>query len=368
MKAPGCCVAGTIALLLSAVTLPAQAEETLVLEKKYDLGTGRTSEGLDFHDGFLWHTTPDSLHQLNLGSAADIDGDGDYDLQAERTWTLTHSDYSESSVWLDGDLYNFTFADTLGEQSDDIFLLELNDDETYQWQHAGNGEGATNWGSCRDKRNPRELIIYTGHYDNFLYWFDPASGNTVETVEVGGLDEIEDLAMDRYGTVWASSFDTQFYPDLYKIDPDTGAILDSFPGPEQGLSVIDGLAIHSPGDHDIIYVTGKNTRFIWEYRILDTTDAESPGGLVSQALELHPNRPNPFYPVTCISYCVPEETHVRLSIYDVAGKLVTMLVDGRVGAGPHTVAWDAGDAASNVYFYRLQAGGRTMTERMLLLK
>ncbi|MBD3335416.1 MAG: T9SS type A sorting domain-containing protein [Candidatus Eisenbacteria bacterium] len=365
VRTPGCFVLAAIGLLQSALMAPVQSDETLVLQKTYDFGWRRYSEGLDFYNGFLWHTTPDSLYKLDLESAADIDGDGDYDLQAERTWDLTHSNYSESSVWLGGDLYNFTFLDTLDNLSADIFQLDLHDDGTYQWQHAGVGAGASNWGSCRDKRDPGQFIIYTGHYGNFLFWFDPESGNTVLAVEVGGLDAIEDLGMDLEGTVWASSFDAELYPGLHRIEPDTGEILGSFSGPE-GLDVIDGMAIRLVGDHDVIYVTGKNTRFIWEYRILDTTAAGSSGDLVSQGLELRTNRPNPFNSVTRISYFVPEETHVRLSIYNVAGRFVKDLAHGRVGTGVHTVVWDAAETASGVYVCRIQAGDTAIARKMLL--
>ncbi|MFH1754271.1 MAG: T9SS type A sorting domain-containing protein [Candidatus Latescibacterota bacterium] len=363
----GFLVLAAIALFLSVLMPEAQAQWSLTLQHKYDLGSNRSSEGLDFYNGYLWHTTGDSLYKLDPETAIDTDGDGDYDLSAERTWILTHNNYSESSVWFNDELYNFTYWDTLNNLSDDIFKLDLNDDETYQWQIAGVGQSATNWGSCRDKRTPGESIIYTGHYANLLMWFDPYSGNTTQTLEITGLDDIEDLGMDLYETVWASSHDSNLYPGLHRIDPGTGNILATFDGPD-GLGIIDGIAIRSFVDHDVMYVTGKNTRFIWEYRISESTAVGFSGRLVSETLELHPNYPNPFNPVTRISYYVPEHSQVRLNIYDVTGKLVANLVDGVVGAGLHTVTWEAGGAAGNIYFYRLQADETSVTRKMLLLK
>ena len=59
-----------------------------------------------------------------------------------------------------------------------------------------------------------------------------------------------------------------------------------------------------------------------------------------RAVELDQNYPNPFNPTTQIDYYLPATERVTLSVYDVRGKLVTMLVDGVVGYGSHTAEWD----------------------------
>ncbi len=78
--------------------------------------------------------------------------------------------------------------------------------------------------------------------------------------------------------------------------------------------------------------------------------------------------PNPFNPVTRISYSVPTTQHVRIAIYDVAGRLVESLVDEVKGAGEYVLAWDAGRLPSGVYFYRMETGDRTIVRRATLLK
>jgi hypothetical protein len=88
---------------------------------------------------------------------------------------------------------------------------------------------------------------------------------------------------------------------------------------------------------------------------------------------LHQNRPNPFNPGTRISYSVDHDTHVRLAVYDVGGRLIRTLADRTMPAGTHSAEWDGQDGegrpvASGVYFYRLQAGKRTLTRKALLLK
>ncbi|UCG51024.1 MAG: T9SS type A sorting domain-containing protein [Candidatus Latescibacterota bacterium] len=88
---------------------------------------------------------------------------------------------------------------------------------------------------------------------------------------------------------------------------------------------------------------------------------------------LHQNHPNPFNPTTTISFVLPERKTATLVIYDVEGRHVKTLVDNVLDAGLKEVTWDGEDALGNqvstgVYFYRLTAGNRTLTKKMVLLK
>jgi hypothetical protein len=89
--------------------------------------------------------------------------------------------------------------------------------------------------------------------------------------------------------------------------------------------------------------------------------------------DLRQNFPNPFNPTTTIAYDLASGEAVTLAIYDVQGKRVRELVNGRQPAGRHRVEWDGRDGrgqrvASGVYFYRLEAGAYTSTKKMVLLK
>ncbi len=89
--------------------------------------------------------------------------------------------------------------------------------------------------------------------------------------------------------------------------------------------------------------------------------------------ELDQNVPNPFNPTTTIGYAVAHDGHVRLTIYDVSGREVRVLVNERQHADRYRVVWDgrndAGQrAASGVYFYQFVAGKFTQTKKMVLLQ
>ncbi|MFA7331266.1 MAG: T9SS type A sorting domain-containing protein [Candidatus Delongbacteria bacterium] len=87
-----------------------------------------------------------------------------------------------------------------------------------------------------------------------------------------------------------------------------------------------------------------------------------------RAFELRGNHPNPFNPVTTIDYSLSVTTDVRLSVFSLTGERVATLVDGPQAAGAHRVSFDASQLSSGLYLYRLEAEGRTLTGRMLLIK
>lgn len=83
---------------------------------------------------------------------------------------------------------------------------------------------------------------------------------------------------------------------------------------------------------------------------------------------LDQNFPNPFNPVTTISFSLPKASHVFLTVYNTLGQRVAVLVEGQKDAGPHAVTFDATDLASGLYLYRLQAGHHFDTRTLVLLK
>lgn len=80
------------------------------------------------------------------------------------------------------------------------------------------------------------------------------------------------------------------------------------------------------------------------------------------------NYPNPFNPTTTIQYRVDALEQVRSAMYDVLGGEVAILVDTHKEVGSYSVTFDASRLTSGIYFTRLTAGGKTMLQKILLLK
>jgi hypothetical protein len=83
---------------------------------------------------------------------------------------------------------------------------------------------------------------------------------------------------------------------------------------------------------------------------------------------LSQNYPNPFNPSTSIKYSVSSMQYVRLTVYDMLGREVAILVDGERNAGEHSVNFNAEGFSSGTYIYRLQAESFIATKKMVLLK
>ena len=80
------------------------------------------------------------------------------------------------------------------------------------------------------------------------------------------------------------------------------------------------------------------------------------------------NYPNPFNPITTISYSIASPGHVSLSVYNITGQKVATIVNSNMSVGNHSVSFDGSNLASGVYFYRFEAGKFNKTGKMLLVK
>ncbi len=99
------------------------------------------------------------------------------------------------------------------------------------------------------------------------------------------------------------------------------------------------------------------------------------GGGISGAseVELSQNFPNPFNPVTTIRFWLPEQTTVRLVVYNTLGQTVKVLVNDALTGGEYRVQWDGTNengarVPSGIYFYELRAGDWQQIRKMILLR
>ncbi|MCU0411683.1 MAG: lamin tail domain-containing protein, partial [Bacteroidetes bacterium] len=87
-----------------------------------------------------------------------------------------------------------------------------------------------------------------------------------------------------------------------------------------------------------------------------------------EAFELEQNYPNPFNPTTNFGFRIADFGFVRVSVFDLLGREVAVLVDGELMPGRHVVRWDASEMPSGVYVYTMTVGTERHIRRMLLLK
>lgn len=223
-------------------------------------------------------------------------------------------------------------------------------DTLQNWEFAADEitvEGTlVNQGLIRD--NVQTLsIIAAGDVANLGGWENSRvvlNGAEDQDVGAGGGIGVPEFVLD-------SGLDAATYQWFRDGVPIEGEIL-----PELALNTVgeaDYGTYHCEGD-------GEPSR---SFVISEGEIVTAPPAPVAAALVLEQNRPNPFRPSTEIAFRIAEAGPVRLAVYDVAGRKVSVLIDGDLPAGRHVVGWRPDNLARGVFFYRLSAGGREIVRK-----
>ena len=117
---------------------------------------------------------------------------------------------------------------------------------------------------------------------------------------------------------------------------------------------------------DTLHARGKNSMFVAKYSATSLSaepSVEFPSGVVKIL-----NYPNPFRDATTITYSVPAPGRVRLTVYDVLGREMAVLLDEQQSAGLHSVRLDASAWPSGLYLYRLEAGNYSIVKTMTVVR
>ncbi|MCX6138077.1 MAG: CotH kinase family protein [Ignavibacteriales bacterium] len=99
-----------------------------------------------------------------------------------------------------------------------------------------------------------------------------------------------------------------------------------------------------------------------------TAVEKTPAPIAPRSFALYQNYPNPFNPISIIRYQLPAAARVTLTIYDVLGREVTMLVNEIKTAGDYSVTFDASRLSSGMYWARLQGGQNIQCKKMMLIR
>jgi hypothetical protein len=137
------------------------------------------------------------------------------------------------------------------------------------------------------------------------------------------------------------------------------AYVGSYPGTVWNSDSFDFTKLSS-GDGEIIEG--------WANWGEEFVSGETATAAIPAEFSLGQNYPNPFNPATMLSYTLPVASRVKLSVYDISGRLVADLANGWREAGSHAVTFDGSGLVSGVYLYRIEAGDYTAVAKMVLIK
>ena len=273
--------------------------------------------------------------------------------------TLSPSDGFTQSNWANGRYpLLFRFMANINDEQQEIYAFNVHakafgDQSSYNQRVAASGELK----EYLDRNRADDNVIFLGDYNDEILTstftgnpspyknFDDDAEYTIVT---------KNLEENGFGSQSSGSF-------IDHITFTSELSDEYFVGTErvENPSYV-GSYLSTTSDHYPIW-----TRF--KFGIITSNDdeiLETP-----ETVTLNQNYPNPFNPSTVISYTLKTSTNVTLNVYDITGRRVASLVNGRQAAGAQEVSFNASSLASGVYIYRLQTtDGASLTKKMVLIK
>lgn len=262
-----------------------------------------------------------------------------YNSSGDTSWVRTYNGTANGNdegrdIFVDGsgNVYITGFVNATGA-SNNYITIKYNPSGVQQWATSYNGPG-------NGDDNAHALFV-----DN--------SGNVYVTGTSVGSSTSYDYATLKYNSsgsqVWLAR-----YSGTTGINEDRAF----------------SIALNSAGD---IYITGRSFGSGTNLDVTTIKYSQSVGltkitDLIPGDFNLNQNYPNPFNPITKISFDIPEATVVKVVIYDVSGREISVPVNQLLKAGSYEFTFDGADLSSGIYFYKLIAGEYIKTRKMVLMK
>jgi photosystem II stability/assembly factor-like uncharacterized protein len=254
-------------------------------------------------------------------------------------------------------------------------VIYVGTDDAYIWVTSDNG---ANWNYISSGLPERwvtrvvvdpsdENIVYATF--NGLRWHDPQPHVFRSTNKGTDWEDISSNLPDA--PVNAFAVDNNFSNILY-LGNDVGMYV-SFDTGQNWEVLGDGLPVLPIGDIKIhptenYLVAGTYGRSMYKIDLNLVTGIEENNLKILNGFSLSQNYPNPFNPSTKISWQSQLGAKTSLKIYDLLGNEVATLMNEYRSAGKHEIVFEASSFASGIYFYKLDIGNFTQTNKMVVLK
>lgn len=314
----------------------------LVWEKTYD-GPAHGNEsltciGVDKYGGiYIGGNSPgvnteNDIVLLKLNSTGELLFCNRYDgLSHGADWTCCMKFDKENNIYLAGGILGI-------EGHNDAAVLKYNANGDLKWITTFNGQN--NWHDCCQGVDIDEnLNVYM-------------SGRTCKDGTVES-DDIFTVKVDKNGTkLWTKIYDG---PDQ-NADYSSNLVFNKISKTVFTL----GHSFSNKTLYDVILIKYKENNLIYQTDNIIKLKSD-------YKTELN-NYPNPFNPVTQIQFTIPKDDFVKLSVYDLSGRLVKNLIEANQTEGIHQITFDGTGLSSGVYLYTLQTSTERITNRLILNK
>lgn len=148
---------------------------------------------------------------------------------------------------------------------------------------------------------------------------------------------------------------------MYKSNND-GILWEDF---SQGLPFLQSIEKLVTFNGKILAATSSG---LYQRDISEVTAVTQISNEIPAKFSLEQNYPNPFNPVTKIKFSIPSKNNVKITIFDITGKEISVAADSQMEPGIYEINYDASALTSGIYFYRMESGNFSETKRMILVK
>lgn len=274
----------------------------------------------------------------------------------------------------------------VGSSGADAFMMQVDDSGSVQWSRCYRGLG---YRSLFDvTATPDGYFVAAGADGNGITWNHAlviktdSTGDTLWTRIFAGASpqrlKAVSVSADT-GYVVAGSLSSIRYEFvdtcglLMKLDPQGSTLwTQAYPCGDFGAG-FGALDVIQAGDSSFVLAGGINWGLETSFALMKTEPDRSVPVSPQRAGEIPEHYrisafPNPFNPVTTLSFTLPRAGTVRLAVHDLLGREVRRLTDEVFAAGAHAIRFDGADLPSGLYFATLRSGEFTATQKLLLLK
>ena len=307
-------------------------------------------------------------------------GDGETSTEKNPQHLFTSSGYYTVQLKVsDGDNDNIEIKEDYIYVENSVTTIDTLLDESFEgdfsdWSQINNNADTVYWGFYQESGNID--LARTGTIGAGIYYSTSGNDDYLVTPQFF-IPENKDIEF----TVWAHSQDPTYLEDFNVKLSTTGSSVDDF---SNNLGEVRGVPSEwTQYSYDLsqfggqsVYLTVHCVSVDRFYLFLDdflvtatgASDIDDFVEIIPTSFELCQNYPNPFNPSTRISYSIPELTKVKLTVFDINGKVIEELVNDNQKPGTYTLTWNAIDNSTGIYFIRLETSDFTKVRKMMFVK
>jgi len=252
----------------------------------------------------------------------------------------------------------------------DILVIKINNSGEIIWQYQVNGSGFDACNSIIQCQDGSYAVVghteeFVGEYSDLWIIKIDSLGNYLWDRKYGGdYTDYGESIQETYdsGFVATGTYNNKLW--IIKTDSIGNLIWEKiYDNAEHGKD------IQILSNYEYILLANELDGIVLFY-LSDTNSINSimnNVGLI-ESYSLEQNYPNPFNPTTTIPFQLPKSSFVKLTIYDITGRLIKNLINEYKNAGYYSVNWDTDNVVSGIYFYKIDAGEFTSIKRCLVIK